>query len=147
MQIQCLKNVNLERFWLIFSTRIANFGFAFPAFFKLSTDTRFYENRGTAKTRQNKLKMQNLHAFAISEKPKLRISIGNYSYFRFPVIVAKPVWWAQIVFIRSTLRMRSLRPSLQTICFRSTLRPIILRLSPAAAAEWAKPREIRRGTP
>ena len=48
---------------------------------------------------------------------------------------------------RSTLRTTSLRPSLQTVCFRSTLRPIILRLSPTAAAEWAKPGEIRRGTP
>ena len=46
---------------------------------------------------------------------------------------------------RSTLRTAVLRPSLQTFCFRSTLRTIILRLSPTAAAEWAKPREIRRG--
>ena len=48
---------------------------------------------------------------------------------------------------RSTLRTTAWRPPLQTVCFRSTLRPIILRLSPTAAAEWAKPREIRRGTP
>ena len=46
---------------------------------------------------------------------------------------------------RSTLRTTAWRPPLQTVCFRSTLRPIILRIFPTAAAEWAKPREIRRG--
>ena len=40
----------------------------------------------------------------------------------------------------------SLRPSLQTVCFRSTLRRIILRYLPVPRWKWAKPREIRRGT-
>ena len=61
--------------------------------------------------------------------------------------MATRIWWTLIVFVRSPLRMISLRPSLQTVCFRSTLRTLCRREVPAAAAEWAKPRKIRRGTP
>ena len=143
MQIRWLKNVDLQRFWLIFSTDIANFKFAFSVFFKRFADTRFQQNHDTAKTLQNKHKMRNFDAFALSETLKFRIPIGNYSYFQFPAIVAKPVWWTQMVFVRSTLRTTSLRPSLQTLCFRSTLRTLRLRQNPAAAAELAKPRHPR----
>ena len=116
-------------------------------FFKRFTDIGFQQNHDTAKTLQNKPKMQNFNTFALSEIQKLRISIGNSSYFRILTSVAKLIWWTRIVFVKSPLRTTSLRPSLQTVCFRSTLRTLCLRQVQAAAAEWAKPREIRRGTP
>ena len=47
---------------------------------------------------------------------------------------------------RRHVRTTALRPSLQSFCFRSTQRTTCLRLFQAAAAEWAKPNEIRRGT-
>ena len=47
---------------------------------------------------------------------------------------------------RRHVRTTALRPSLQSFCFRSTQRTTRLRLFQAAAAEWAKPNEIRRGT-
>ena len=47
---------------------------------------------------------------------------------------------------RRHVRTTALRPSLQSFCFRSTQRTTCLRLFQAAAAEWAKPKEIRRGT-
>ena len=47
---------------------------------------------------------------------------------------------------RRHVRTTTLRPSLQSFGVRSTQRTTCLRLFQAAAADWAKPNEIRRGT-
>ena len=99
-------------------------------FFRSPKDIRFQQNHDTEKTLQNKFKMRDANAFAQSNPCNYLISIGNCNYFWVPGFVAE----------RLCGRLAN------TAHGRGHVRIITLRLFPAAAAEWAKPGEIRRGT-
>ena len=86
-----------------------------------------------------------LHTRVLQHNPAVAARILRRPGHAHPHTRAPSVRQALAANHRRHVRTTTLRPSLQPFCFRSTQRTTCLRLFQAAAAEWAKPNEIRRG--